>query len=218
MKAILKPSIIVLFLALFSAIMEEKVIDIDGNEYKVIKIGEQIWMAENLKTTRYRDGTAIPLVTDSAVWSNLKTPGYCCYNNDIGLETNYGVLYNWYAVSNSNLCPSGWHVPTDAEWTTLTDFLGGEPVAGGKLKETGTFHWKFPNTGATNETGFTALPAGGREHDGTFANIGEKCAWWSATEDSFPYARFRFIGFDLSEVHRISWYVEAGFSIRCLKD
>ena len=157
--------------------------DIDGNAYKAIKIGNQVWMYENLKTTKLNDGTAIPLVTTSAAWGNLTTPGYCWYNNDEASNKNvYGALYNWYTINTGKLCPAGWHVPTVAEWTTLTTFLGGESVAGGKLKETGIAHWKSPNTGASNETGFTALPGGFRDFDGVFAQIYNSGCWWSATE------------------------------------
>ena len=118
-------------------------------------------MAENLRTTKYNDGTPIPQVTDAAAWSNLMTPGYCWYNNDAAkYKETYGALYNWYTVNIGNLCPSGWHVPADTEWMVLTAHLGGEKISGGKLKETGTLHWDKPNLRATNETGFTALPGG----------------------------------------------------------
>ena len=130
--------------------------DIDGNVYHTVTIGTQIWMVENLKTTRYNDGSPIPFVTDSSSWSNLTTPGYCWYNNDTTNKNTYGALYNWFAVNTGKLAPTGWHVPTDDEWTTLTTYLGGESIAGGKLKETGTTHWRTPNAGATNEIGFTA--------------------------------------------------------------
>jgi uncharacterized protein (TIGR02145 family) len=126
-----------------------EVSDIDGNYYKTIQIGSQIWMAENLKTTRYNDGSNIPLVTDNTAWSNLTTPGYCWYNNDAATYKNvYGALYNWYAVNTGKLCPSGWHVPSEYEWTLLVNYLGGVYAAGGKLKETGTTHWYSPNAGA----------------------------------------------------------------------
>lgn len=130
--------------------------DADGNTYKIIKIGDQVWTAENLRTTRYNDGTEIPLVTDYTAWTNLTTPSYAWTNNDIGNKSVYGALYNWFAVKTCKLCPSGWHVPTDAEWTILENHLGGITVAGGKMKETGTEHWFAPNTDATNESGFTA--------------------------------------------------------------
>ncbi|MBA7544886.1 hypothetical protein ES705_37247 [subsurface metagenome] len=161
------------------------VTDYEGNVYQTITIGSQEWMCENLKLTKYADGTAIPLVTNSTEWGNLTTPGYYWYNNDEPTYANtYGALYNWYTVEKGNLCPTGWHVPTDAEWTTLTDYLGGASVAGGKLKETGTAHWSYPNTGATNESGFTALPGGGRSLNGTFGYVGSSGGWWSSTGSS----------------------------------
>ena len=126
--------------------------DVDGNTYNVVAIGTQVWMAENLKTTKYKNGTAIPLITDLTAWMSLTTPGYCWY------DATYGALYNFYTLSTGSLCPTGWHIPSDAEWTTLTDYLGGETVAGGKLKETGTAHWTTPNSGATNAFGFKGLP------------------------------------------------------------
>lgn len=135
------------------------VTEMDGNVYQTVKIGTQIWTRENLKTTKYKDGTAIPLATDNTAWSNLTTPGYCWYNNDASANKNvYGGLYNWYTVSTNNLCPSGWHVSTDLDWTTISNYLGGGFDAAVKLKETGTDHWSAPNAGVTNETGFTARP------------------------------------------------------------
>jgi uncharacterized protein (TIGR02145 family) len=163
--------------------MDAQVTDVVGNVYNTVTIGSQVWMAENLKTTKYNDGTDIPLVTDGTAWAALSTPGYCWYNNDAVTNKNtYGALYNWYAVNTAKLCPTGWHVPSNEEWTVLTTHLGGESVAGGKLKETGTSHWLSPNTGATNETGFTALPGGYRDHNyNAFKYIGEYSFWWSST-------------------------------------
>jgi len=125
-----------------------KVTDIDGNVYDTVKIGTQIWIIENLKTTKYNDGTSIPMVTDSAAWINLTTPGYCWHKNtSASYKNTYGALYNWYAVNTGKLAPKGWHVPSDAEWTTLITYLGGDSIAGGKMKETGMSHWFSPNTG-----------------------------------------------------------------------
>ena len=135
----------------------------DGNTYNTIMIGTQTWMKENLKTTTFNDGTSIPLETDATKWAALTSSGYCYYNNDEATyKDTYGVLYNWYTVNTGKLCPSGWHIPIEADWTNLTTFLGGENGAGGKLKESGTSHWINPNSGATNETKFTALPGGER--------------------------------------------------------
>jgi uncharacterized protein (TIGR02145 family) len=194
--------------------------DVDGNSYNTVWIGEQLWMAENLKTTKYNDGTSIPLEWDAWTWSNLNTPAYCWYNNDEATGNTYGALYNWYTVSTGNLCPAGWHVPTDAEWTMLTTYLGGENVAGGKLKEIGTSHWNSPNTGATNETGFTAVPGGYRHYyDGSFGGIGDYGVWWSATQTHQDWATLRSVGYDRSNVHRdANYYMQYGLSVRCLRD
>jgi len=137
--------------------------DIDGNFYDTVVIGTQVWMAENLRTTRLNDGTEIPLVESDTAWSNLKTPGYCWYGNYEAFFSlnHYGALYNYYAVTSGKLCPVGWHVPDTDEWYTLIMYLGND-VAGGKMKETGTRNWLNPNTGATNESGFNALPGGFR--------------------------------------------------------
>jgi uncharacterized protein (TIGR02145 family) len=195
--------------------------DQDSNVYKTVTIGTQTWMAENLRTKKYNDGRAIPNVTDHAAWLHLTTDAYCNYNNITNDDTiaTFGLLYNWYAVNTGRLAPDGWHIATDADWTQLTDYLGGESVAGGILKETGTLHWYSPNEGATNETGFTALPAGGRDADGTlFYNIGSYSYWWSSSEYSSTNAWFRFLFFDGSNVGRYSGSKKDGFAVRCVKD
>jgi uncharacterized protein (TIGR02145 family) len=195
-----------------------KVTDIDGNVYHTVTIGTQVWMVENLKTTRYNDGTAIPLVTDSTEWNNLTTPGYCWYNDDaVTYKSTYGALYNWYAVSTGKLSPAGWHVPTDTDWTMLTTYLGGPAVAGGKLKESGLTHWMTPNTGATNSSGFTALPGGYRYDHDTFY-IGYYGYWWSSTEYNAADAWFRMLHCSIVEVNRLSNNKSAGFSVRCVRD
>lgn len=174
-----------------------------------------------LRTTKYKDGTNIPNVTDNTAWINLSTGAYCNYNNssDAGFITTYGHLYNWYAVNTGKLAPSGWHVPTDAEWTTLTDYLGGENVAvSRKLKEIGTTHWNSPNTGATNETGFTALPGGCRDSIGAFGDFGDIGNWWSATEGSTNFAWGRDMGYDYGDVSRNNSLKVVGLSIRCIMD
>ena len=198
--------------------------DPDGNTYSTVTIGTQVWMASDLKTTKYRDGTPIPLVTDNTAWSKLSTPGYCWYNNDVAANKDtYGVLYNWYTVNTGKLCPTGWHVPTDAEWTTLTTFLGGETGAGGKLKETGTSHWASPNTAATNTTGFTALPGGCRYgeptffSEATFSYIGYCGGWWSSSDDT-QLAYLRYMFYFYSTVNRDFGYKNYGLSVRCLRD
>jgi uncharacterized protein (TIGR02145 family) len=195
--------------------------DQDGNVYKTITIGKQTWMAENLRTTKYRNGEAIPEIIDNTAWW-INTGAYCNYKNTRNTDTiaTYGRLYNWFAVTDSrNIAPPGWHVPTDADWTTLTTYLGGESVAGGKLKETGTTHWHSPNAGATNETGFTALPGGFRDGSiGTFDGIGYSPYWWSSTESDSYVAWVRYIFYDISDVGRGYLYENFGFSVRCIKD
>jgi uncharacterized protein (TIGR02145 family) len=193
--------------------------DIDGNGYHSVTIGTQTWLVENLKTTKYNDGTAIPLVSDYLAWPNLITPAYCWYNNDATTYKNaYGALYNWYAVNTAKLAPTGWHVATDAEWTTLTTYLGGESVAGGKLKEAGTLNWLSPNTSATNETGFSALPCGGRWNNGIFADVGNYGYWWCSIEAATSLAWYRDVYYGNSAVLRGGYNKAKGFSVRCVRD
>ena len=199
------------------------VTDIDGNIYETIQIGDQEWMAENLKVTHYRDGTAITNVTDNAPWVALTTEAYCIYNNNVSNEVDtYGALYNWYAVADSrNIAPEGWHVPTDAEWQVLVDYLGGDAVAGGKMKEAGTTHWLDPNMGATNESGFTALPGGYRwKTDGTYRGMGIGGYFWSATEYDSVSAWSRNLGYHGPNVNRPGSNTNKmyGWSVRLLRD
>jgi uncharacterized protein (TIGR02145 family) len=203
--------------------------DYDGNVYNTVQIGNQCWMKENLKTTKYNNGTDIPLVTDNIEWGNLTTPGYCWYDNaEASYKKTYGALYNWYTVSTGNLCPTGWHVPTDGEWKQLEMYLGMSQSdadtfgcirgtdEGGKLKETGTTHWASPNTGATNETGFTALP-GGQCEEGYFDGIGIKGRWWSSSESSQASAWRRSLTEQNSTIYRTSHNKKNGYSVRCLR-
>jgi len=193
--------------------------DIDGNIYHTVKIGTQTWTVENLKTTKYNDGTAIPLVTDGTAWGNLTTGAYCWYNNDVNAnKATYGALYNWYAVNTGKLAPTGWHVPTDAEWTTLSTYLGGDNVSGGALKEAGTAHWASPNSGATNSSGFSALPGGYRYYNGYFYYIGSYGYWWSATETAASGAYYRYLFYDYSDLSRNSYFKSCGFSVRLVRD
>jgi uncharacterized protein (TIGR02145 family) len=203
-----------------NTIVYGSVSDVEGNSYTTVTVGTQVWMAENLKTSKFKDNTAIPLVTDNTAWINLTTPGYCWYNNDAATyKGTYGALYNWYTVSTGKLCPTSWHVPTDSEWTTLTTFLGGTNVAGVKLKEAGTSHWYSPNTGATNETGFTALPSGCRIiHDNSFINMGGSGFWWSSTDYSTAEAWSPTMNYYYSIVYREYSNKKFGFSVRCVKD
>jgi uncharacterized protein (TIGR02145 family) len=196
--------------------------DVDGNIYKTIKIGDGLWMAENLKTTRFSDNSAIGLVEEPNVWAQLSAPGFCWYNNDFSAYgVDNGALYNWFAIDEEGnggkkICPVGWHVPSDTEWAKLISFLGGEEVAGGKLKETGNIHWQRPNSGATNESGFTALPGGGRYYDGTYNRFGSIGGWWSSTELLSYSARGRFMYNNFSLVYSGSGSKNDGFSIRCI--
>jgi uncharacterized protein (TIGR02145 family) len=203
--------------------------DGDNNYYPVVQINTQLWMAENLKTTKYNDVTAIPNVIDDATWTFATTSAYCDYSNNPANSTTYGRLYNWYAVDNNaatkvasnggkNVCPTSWHVPTDAEWTILTTFLGGESVAGGKLKETGTTHWDSPNEGATNRTGFTALPGGSRNSIGQFISIEITGIWWSSSEYSTTDAWRRHIGYNNFGLWIGNNMKQTGYSVRCVRD
>jgi uncharacterized protein (TIGR02145 family) len=192
--------------------------DIDGNTYHTVIIGTQTWMVENLKTTKYNDGTLISLVSDDNEWSNLNTGAYCWYDSDSSANAEtFGALYNWTAAHSSKLAPSGWHVATDQDWTTLTTYLGGESVAGGKLKEKGTHNWLSPNTGATNEVGFSAVPAGYRSTDGTFTDLGVSGDWWTSTTVNDMNAWFRGVGNNLTNVSRVELSKKLGLSVRCLK-
>jgi uncharacterized protein (TIGR02145 family) len=193
--------------------------DPDGNVYHQVIIGTQTWMVENLKTTKYKDGTAIPNTTAATAWHALITPSFCWYNNDEAANMNtYGALYNWYAVNTGNLCPTGWHVPTDSEWTALGNYLGGETIAGGKLKETGTTHWLNPNTGATNETGFLALPGGNRDINGNFGSIGSFGTWWSSTEMGTAGAWYRYLSSSDSQLLGNNFFQNFAYSVRCMKN
>jgi uncharacterized protein (TIGR02145 family) len=198
--------------------------DGEGNNYPVIQIGTgksapQLWMAANLRSTKFNNGSDIPLVTDKAAWSTSSTSAYCWYNNDSEThKTSYGALYNWYTVSSGNLCPSGWHIPDFDEWKTLADFLGGSNVAGGKLKETGTLHWIYPNTGASDEIGFTALPGGFRNYNGTFDYLGTFCKLWLATKSDASNAYCQFLNNKSAKVDLGLLNKKAGLSIRCIKN
>jgi uncharacterized protein (TIGR02145 family) len=195
------------------------VADVDGNIYSTVRIGSQVWMAENLKTTKYNDGTVIPNVTDGTAWTALTTGAYCDYNNTPGNSNTYGKLYNFYTVVDARkLCPTGWHVPSDTEWTTLITYLGGDSVVGGKLKETGTTHWNTPNTGATNETGFTALPGGYRIDGGLFINIGNFGDWWSSAVAGTTSALNFCVAYNYSEAIQFYDHKSFGFSVRCVRD
>jgi len=207
----------------------EIVSDIDGNEYNTVKIGGQVWMKENLKTTKLNDGTAFPLVTGYTEWFSLTTPGYCWYdNNEATFKDDYGAMYNWYAVETGKLCPSGWHVPTDGDWQQLVLFIdpdagngfGESAMTGGKLKEKGTAHWLSPNQGASDNYGFSALPGGFRLSylDLDYNSIREYGAWWSSTPYSDTKAWIVDMGYDYDKIYRYASFKTPGFSVRCIKD
>ncbi len=196
------------------------VTDIDGNTYRTIVIGEQEWMAENLNVEHYANGDPIPNVTNGAQWAGLTTGAWCYYNNDLQFECPYGKLYNWYVTIDArNVCPTGWHVPTDGEWTTLTDYLGGEGVAGVQMKTTGTQYWLSFNASATNESGFSGLPGGERAFNGVFINVGDRGHWWSSTGGAF-FAFLRRLNTTNGNgsVTRYTEDMIDGFSVRCLRD
>ena len=197
--------------------------DIDGNVYRTVNIGNQQWMAENLKVSKYSDGTTIPNITDNTEWQNNTTGAWAYYNNDVANNAKYGKLYNWYAVSpttngTKNVCPTGWHVPTDAEWTVLTDYLGGESVAGGKMKEVGTTNWLSPNVDANNVSLFSALPGGYSNSSGYYALIGDAGYWWSSTENETYDAWLRSLFVYDGVANRYYNVKQNGFSVRCLRD
>ncbi len=195
------------------------VIDIDGNGYDTVTIGTQVWMAENLKVTHYRNGDAITKVTDFTTWAGLSTGAYCEYDNDVNNVAVYGRLYNWYSVTDSrNIAPVGWHVASDAEWQTLVDYLGGYAAAGGRMKEVGTTHWLSPNTGATNESGFSALHGGYRSGYDYDNSMFRDAFFWSSTESGSNAAQSRGLSYSHSAVGRYSSYKVDGFSVRCVKD
>ena len=195
--------------------------DIDGNTYGTIGIGSQIWMAENLKTTKYNDNSSIPLVTDINQWGALSTPGYCWYNNDAATyKTTYGALYNWYTLDGAsnggkNVCPSGWHIPSNSEWNSLINYLGGQDIAGDKLKEVGLVHWWGGNT-ASNESGFTGLPGGFR--NGNCQWLGEYGFWWSSTFVPTVFANNLELGYYYPNAYLSSINVGLGLSVRCLRN
>jgi uncharacterized protein (TIGR02145 family) len=197
--------------------------DADGNIYNSVIIGKQTWMKENLRTTRYSNGDAIPLFTGRLDWYYLVSPGYCYYDNTLNNLNTYGAFYNWYTLDASsnghrNICPTGWHVPTYSDWSVLISYLGGDSVAADKLKETGEIHWLNPNNGATNESDFSALPGGGRDYNGAYYDIGSYGHWWSSTEFVDGGAWSLYLGNDTSRVYRQRRFEQDGFSVRCIKD
>ncbi len=204
----------------------EVIRDIDGNRYRTLQVGDQVWMAENLRTKNYNDGTPIPQITDYEEWAGLNTPAYCWYNNDSIQGETYGALYNWYVVETDKLCPEGWHVPSDEEWIELVGGISNPSTAGGILKEKGNEHWRSPNEGASDDIGFSALPGGYRSYLGTFNLERASGYWWSSTEANWYSATddgssrviFRSVQHDNAQLIRHISEKTNGFSIRCVKD
>lgn len=194
----------------------EPITDIDGNVYHTVKIGNQVWTVENLKTVHYRNGDPIPNVTDYSLWLDLTAGAYCEYGNNGANVDAYGRLYNWYVVNDSRkIAPEGWRVPTQQDWQTLIDFLGNDNP-GGELKETGTSHWVSPNTGATDEWGFKALPGGKRTN--TFDQMGEYFYAWTSQETSTTQAVYARIYKGAGSVVLPNFVKENGYSIRLIKE
>jgi uncharacterized protein (TIGR02145 family) len=202
------------------------VTDQDGNNYYTIQIGDQVWMAQNLRTTRYRNGDPIPNVTDGSDWGQLVSGAY---SNAPAASVNvYGRLYNWFAVNDARcVCPTGWHVPTESDWSALINYLDPangingyySETAGGTMKSTGTQYWFEPNTDATNVSGFSGLPGGGRGYpNGSFDDLGFYGGWWSASESGAEYAWGRYLGDNAAGVYRSEDNKGSGFSVRCLRD
>jgi uncharacterized protein (TIGR02145 family) len=198
-------------------------VDADGNIYDTVHIGAQAWMKQNLKTTHYRDGSAITEVEDSAAWANIystsaTTPAWCYYNGNAANNATYGKLYNWYAVTDPrNVFPTGYHVPTDSDWTVLSNYLGRDEVSGGHLKSTSEL-WLTPNTCADNSSGFTALPAGTRNYTGAFNYLGGNSTFWSSTTATSTLAWFRDLYYNDSSCVRDDYVKANGFSVRCVGD
>jgi uncharacterized protein (TIGR02145 family) len=192
--------------------------DIDGNIYNTITIGSQIWMVENLKTTKYRNGDAIPKFTEGMPWNNLTTGAYCDYNDEENYSDIYGRLYNWYAVDEwRKLAPLGWHVASDSEWTILTNYFGGLANSASKLKEAGNDHWKPYTVFSDNSSGFKALPSGERDESG-YKHIGEYTIWWCSTNYSTSSAWWRDMFYRTDNINRWSGHKSNGYSVRCIKD
>ena len=212
-------SLILFFGLRLTSLYSQTVSDADGNIYKTVRIGTQTWMAENLKTTKYNDSTAIPLLEKDADWATTRTPAYTWYENDTSrYKKVYGALYKGYTVISNKLCPLGWHVPSDPEWIVLFDFLGGIDLAGDKMKEKGISHWaNRPNTTkATNASGFTAQPGGSRGQ--SFGDLSFSGYFWSSTEISSGSNWSYLLDFSQRNVQREAQIKLDGLSVRCVKD
>ncbi len=189
------------------------------DQYQPLTIGSQVWMLKNLNVDHYRNGDSIPEVKDPDEWYSLKTGAWCYYNNETSFGLIYGKLYNWYAVNDPRgLVPIGWHIPSTFEWEELSEYLGGENIAGAKLKEKGITHWAYPNEGATNESGFSALPGCDRLFNGDFSSIGFGGYWWSATDITSQVALGRYLYYDSINMSLTDFFKVSGMSVRCIKN
>jgi uncharacterized protein (TIGR02145 family) len=213
-----KVFVLILFCTASTTLRAQTVKDIDGNSYHTTTIGKQVWMVENLKVIHYRNGVEIPNVGDHMKWSFLETGAYCDYDNSPLSNDVYGRLYNFYTIENKKLCPDGWHVPSDDEWTALSTYLGKNDSIGAKLKATGTYYWSGTNSEATNESGFTALPGGNRASNGAFAYIGGCGYWWSSTHFNKEDGWGRYLFWNTNKLYRSNSSVGSAFSVRCLKN
>jgi len=202
-------------------------VDADGNVYQTVVIGSQEWMTENLRTTRFANNELIPHVPAIQDWSNQNSAGFCWYNNDSLNDIPHGKLYNWFAVNDSrNVCPMGWHVPTSGDWNVLLNHLGGDDVAGGPLKATGTIQdgtglWLSPNEEATNQTGFSGVPSGARGYwngDESYAGMGGLAVYWTSTATNADSASYRYLSYGLGRVFTEHTLKKWGLTIRCVKD
>jgi uncharacterized protein (TIGR02145 family) len=197
----------------------DPVTDIEGNIYETVRIGEQVWMAENLSTTRLNDGTEIKLIIKSQEWHNTDDPALSWYNNDSALfKVPYGALYNGYAAENEKICPEGWHVPDNEEFRKLVESQGDTSIAGGKIKVEGITQWHSPNIGADNSSLFTALPAGMRYFEGTFSSLSYFTAFWSTTSTDISLLDYMSLSYLDSKAVISSRHKNHGFSIRCIRD
>lgn len=193
------------------------VTDVDGNVYKTVRIGTQLWITENLRTTRYNDSTAINTGLSDADWRITTTGAFAIYDGSSTNNDTYGKLYNWYAASSGKLAPKGWHIPSRAEWETLVENLGGTSVAGGKLKSTSSL-WMAPNTGATNSSGFSALPSGWKSNSGGYSLIGESAYWWASTPRNTTQGDYLRVDNNLVGSAVNGATNQFGYAVRCLKD
>jgi uncharacterized protein (TIGR02145 family) len=197
----------------------DPVSDIDGNIYQTVAIGNQVWMAENLRTTKLNDGTEIKMISKNQEWHYTTAPAFSWYNNDSSLfKVPFGALYNAYVAENNKICPEGWHVPTIDEWKLLSESLGDSLLAGGKLKSEGTTQWHSPNTGADNSSVFTALPSGMRYFEGTFSSLSYFTAYWSSSKADTSSMNYMSLSYLDSKTTFGAKSNKYGFSIRCIRN